>query len=168
MWFENVNEINTVNTNRNDGRIAGFQLRSGVFALTAAAVLLAGAPSTQAGDREWATAGKVLTGVVAGSILLRALEPAPCRTVTTTYYAPPTVVYQQPVVVQSAPVAVRPVATVQAAPVYAQPAPVYVQPAPVVYVQPAPVYVQPAPVVYYRTVSYGPHYHRHFHPRHCW
>jgi hypothetical protein len=153
MWL--ANEIDSTETN--ESRFPKFQLRSGMLALMAAAVFAVGTPDSKAGDREWATAGKVLTGVVAGSLLLRALEPSHCRTVTTTYYeTPPTVVYQQPVMVQSAPVVV-------------QQAPVFVQSAPVVYVQPAPIYVRPAPVVYYRTVTYGPvHPRPFFHRHHGW
>ena len=128
------------------------------------ALTAAGASQAAAGNREWATAGKVLTGVVAASVIARALDPGPPIYVapayptpvyTTTIACPPTrvivstpaippvaivppapsiVVYQEPVYVQ---------------PVYVQPAcaqPVYVPPAPVYYVQPAPVYVQRAPI----------------------
>ena len=69
------------------------------------------ASQTFAGDREWATVGKVLTGVVAIEAIGRIVNP------------PTQVVYVQP----------QPV-------VYAQPV-VYVQPQPVVYVQPQPVVV---------------------------
>ena len=91
--------------------------------------------STYAGDKEWATVGKVLTGVAAVQVIDRIVNP------------PTQVVY-----VQAQPV------------VYTQPA-VVVQPQPVVYVQPQPViYIQsgyycPPPVVVYR---YG---HHHFHRR---
>ena len=71
---------------------------------------------TFAGDREWATVGKVLTGVAAIHVIDRVLNP-PTQVV---YVHPQPVVYSQPVVVQPAPV-------------------VYYQPAPVVYVQPAVV-----------------------------
>ena len=113
-------------------------------------------PVVEAGQREWATAGKVLTGVVAGSLLVRAFEPAPV------YQVAPQVVYQQPVVVAPAPQVV-----------YAQPAPVQVQ---TVYVSPAPVYYYAAPPVVYvpAPVCYAPrvvvgfgfgrgygHYHHH-------
>lgn len=109
--------------------------------LTAAAILGASLQSTSAGDREWATAGKVLTGVVAGAALLKAFEPVPVYYQPVTYYMPPVVqappVYvQQPTVVyaQPAPAVVyaRTPVVVHAAPVYMRPAPVYFSPAPVV------------------------------------
>ncbi len=131
-----------------------------------------------AGDREWATAGKVLTGVMAGSILARAFEPAP-RVV----YAPPPVYYTQTVVAAPpAPVVVAAPANtianapvVQAAPVVGQPIvqPVYVQqPAPVVvyqqpvYVAPAPVYYYPRPVIgFHFGFGGGYHHHGYYHRR---
>ena len=45
-----------------------------VTVLTVAAVLAP--PRTWAGDKEWATAGKILTGVVAAHVLLNGLPPA--------------------------------------------------------------------------------------------
>lgn len=108
-----------------------------ILTLSALAILGASSPAVSAGDREWATAGKILTGVVAGSVLVRAFEPAPV------YYHPaPVYVHPAPVYVQAPP----PPTVVYSTPVYVQPAPVYVTPAPV-YVQPAPVYVAPPPVV---------------------
>ena len=104
------------------------------------AVVASAVPQAQAGDREWSTAGKVLTGVIAAGILARALEPAP------------TVVYQPaPVVYQTAP----PVVYAQAPAIQT----VYYSPAPVVYYS-QPVCYAPAPVVY---VGYGRpvHYHSH-------
>lgn len=86
---------------------------------TVAAAVIAGSaflPQAQAGDREWATAGKVLAGVGAGLLIARAFEPV--------------VVYHEPapVYVASAPVYVQ------------QPTTVYVgQPAPVVVQQPVTV-----------------------------
>jgi|TARA_R110000868_G_scaffold251412_7_gene508198 hypothetical protein len=90
--------------------------------------------SVKAGDREWATVGKVLTGVAVVHVIDRIVNP------------PPQVVYvQQPVVVQQ--------------PVIVQPTPVvYVQPAPVVY------YAAPSVVVYPTPVYYGHyHHHHHWH-----
>lgn len=78
------------------------------------------ASQTFAGDREWATVGKVLTGVAVIHVIDRIVNP-PTQVV---YVQPQPVVYAQPVVVHPQPV-------------------VYYQPAPVVYVQP-----QPAVVVY--------------------
>ena len=126
-----------------------------ITATTLALVAAANMQSSLAGDREWATAGKVLTGIAAASIITRALEPRPA-----VVYAPaPTVVYQTvPVttaaVVTSQPIATSPDApTIPAAPVVGtqtvvvqQPQVVYQQPA-VVYA-PAPVVYAPAPVVY--------------------
>lgn len=86
---------------------------------------------TFAGDREWATVGKVLTGVVAIQVIDRIVNP-PTQVV---YVQPQPVVYSQPVVVHPQPV-------------------VYVQPAPVVYVQPS-YYCPPPAVVYY----HGHHHH---------
>lgn len=82
----------------------------------------------------WGTAGKVLTGVVAGSIVYDALRPHPVVA-----YAP---VYPGPSVVYAAPV-------VQAYPAnvyYSYPAPVVVAPPPAVVV---------APVVVYRHAGWG-------------
>ena len=65
---------------------------------------------TFAGDREWATVGKVLTGVAVIHVIDRIVNP-PTQVV---YVQPQPVVYAQPVVVQPAPV------------VYVQPQPVVV------------------------------------------
>ena len=100
---------------------------------------------TFAGDREWATVGKVLTGVAVIHVIDRIVNP-PTQVV---YVQPQPVVYAQPVVyVQPQPV------------VYVQP--VVVQPQPVVYYQPAPVvYVQPAVVVHGSWGRPVHHYHHH-------
>ena len=103
------------------------------------AILLASNMSVYAGDREWATVGKVLTGVAAIQVIDRIVNP------------PTQVVYvQQPVV-------------------YAQPAQVVVQPQPVVYVQPAQVvyYGSPQVIVYpgCPTPIYRYHYYHHHHHR---
>ena len=90
---------------------------------------------TFAGDREWATVGKVLTGVAVIHVIDRIVNP-PTQVV---YVHPQPVVYAQPVVVQPAPV-------------------VYYQPAPVVYVQPQPVVVLHGG--WGRPVH---HYHHHHH-----
>ena len=110
--------------------------------ITIAALSATLASQTFAGDREWATVGKVLTGVAVIHVIDRIVNP-PTQVV---YVQPQPVVYAQPVVVQ--------------------PQPVVVQPQPVVYYQPVNVvYVQPQPVV----VVYGGwgrpvhHYHQHHH-----
>ena len=90
---------------------------------------------TFAGDREWATVGKVLTGVAVIHVIDRIVNP-PTQVV---YVQPQPVVYAQPVVVQPTPV-------------------VYYQPAPVVYVQPQPVVVVHG--TWGRPVH---HYHHHHH-----
>ena len=112
--------------------------------LAALAVVAAGTQTASAGDREWATAGKILTGVVAGAVIARAIEPGYVYPATPYYYTPP--------------------------PVYLQPAPVVVYRAPVC-VQPAPVvvYSQPPPVVSF-SIGFGfghPYYHPLRH-RSCW
>jgi hypothetical protein len=146
--------------------------KSAIFALTAAAVAGVGMPSAQAGDREWATAGKILTGVVAATVLAKALEPPPAYVHTTTYYAAPTVLV--PPLVCAAPAPTTAVVYQQTTPVVVQPTTVIVQPTPaVVYpapviVQSAPVYiVRPAPVITYR-YSFGWGRGHHHHPRSCW
>ncbi|MSU61554.1 MAG: hypothetical protein EXS31_04015 [Pedosphaera sp.] len=120
-----------------------------VFAvLIAATVASASVYHVSAGDREWAVAGKVLTGVVAASVISRAFEPVPV------YRAP--VVYAAParVVVYSSP----PISIVQPAPVVIYQQPMYVQPAPV-YVVPRTVYMAP-PLVSFR-LGFGHHHHGH-------
>lgn len=91
------------------------------------------ASQTFAGDREWATVGKVLTGVAVIHVIDRIVNP-PTQVV---YVQPQPVVYTQPVVVQPSNV-------------------IYYQPAPVVY-------VQPAVVVYGSWGRPVHHYHRHHH-----
>lgn len=89
---------------------------------------------TLAGDREWATVGKVLTGVAVIQVVDRVLNPPP----QVVYVQSQPVVYTQPVVVQPQPV-------------------VYVQPQPVVYYTSPSVIVYPAcptPVYY--------HHHHHY------
>lgn len=133
-----------------------------IGATTTFALLLGGlSPEARAGDREWAVAGKVLTGVVAAGVVARAFEPV--------WYAPTTVlVYQPPVYVAAAPVD-------PPAPVYYAPAPVYLAPPPVVhYAPPPPMVVVPAP---YYAPYYVPaphpvmvHHPRRFrgHAHFCW
>lgn len=122
--------------------------------LTVLTVAIAGAAlqPAYAGDREWATAGKILTGVAVGAVIAKALTPepeyvyAPAPTYVYTpapayTYAPPP---PAPVVYVPAPVVVAP------APVVYAPAPVVYAPAPVVYAPPQVVYVAPPPRVVYR------------------
>jgi hypothetical protein len=108
----------------------------------------AGVRSANAGDREWATAGKILTGVVAASVLAPALEPAPC--VTVHCYPPTTVVTPPPVVV-----VVRPQVPV----VHAYGRPVWAPPPRVVVVPPPPVVVTHPPAIAVRVTHRG-YWHR--------
>ncbi|MBM3837985.1 MAG: hypothetical protein FJ398_08465 [Verrucomicrobia bacterium] len=128
-------------------------MKTWIATFTSLAVLGMSAPSASAGDKEWATAGKVLTGLVAGAVIAKSFEPVPVYHAPA-YYAAPVVQAPPPVVVQHAPVVVYP-------------QPVYVQPR-LVYVRPAPVYVAPRPVVSF-SFGFGPHHHHHGPPvfRHC-
>lgn len=61
--------------------------------ITATAIIALAAASLQsarAGDREWATAGKVLTGVMAATVLAHAVAAPPSYATTYTYYSVPT------------------------------------------------------------------------------
>src|SRR6059036_1980371 len=127
-----------MNINRNYER--NF-MKTLIVTLATAALLAGGTQRATAGDREWATAGKILTGVVAGAVIASAIEPAPVYTYqSATWYAPPPPVYVQP------------------APVVVYSAPVCVRPAPVV------VFAQPRPVV---SFSIGRGYHHRSHHRIC-
>lgn len=128
--------------------------------LTAAVVSIAAASiiPVHAGDREWSTAGKVLTGVFAAGVIAEAFRP----------HCPPPVVYAHaPVVYAHAPVVYAPAPVVYAtAPVVYAPATVVYAPAPVVYyAAPAPqvVYVAAQPVCYAPAPFHRPrHMHVHF------
>jgi hypothetical protein len=52
-------------------------MKKALITMTALALLAANAPQSDAHDRGWATAGKVMAGVGAGLLLARALEPQP-------------------------------------------------------------------------------------------
>lgn len=125
-----------------------------VTVLAICGLLVASAQQSHAGDREWATAGKVLTGVIVGAVIAKSFEPVHTHAPVVTHAPPPVVYCPAPVVVQPRVVYTQPVCV--------QPAPVVVHPAPVI-VRPAPVYYAPAPVISYH-YSFG---HR---PRHrvCW
>ncbi len=102
-------------------------MKTAVLAVTILSLGAASLTSVQAGDREWATAGKVLTGVVAAGVIANAFQPHYERTVV--YQPAPTVVYQAPpptVVYAPAPCAPAPTTVVY----YPAPAPhrvVYVE-----------------------------------------
>lgn len=126
------------------------KLTTVLMVLAVAAML---APRAQAGDREWATAGKVLTGFIAGAAIMHALQPQP----TCVYTAPPVVYAPAPPPVVYAPAPPPPVVY---SPVVYAPAP------PPVVVYSAPVWVRPAPGVSVR-IGYG-YGHHHFRGRGCW
>ena len=108
-----------------------------IFAAVAVAVVGMSAQTARAGDREWATVGKVLTGVAAGMVIANAIDGGPgCASVSYGSYGcssgysvsytacpPPRVVCAPPVVYAPAPVVYQPV--------YCAPRPVYYAPAPV-------------------------------------
>ena len=82
-------------------------MKTAVFAVTVAALSSAAMLPASAGDREWATAGKVLTGVAVAGVLADAFRPhyAPPVVYTTVsapaprvVYVPAPVVYARPVV----------------------------------------------------------------------
>ena len=159
-------------------------MKKALMTMTALAVVGASAPRVEAGDKEWATAGKVMAGVGAGLLIAKALEPRPVVYETPTVYqsAPAPVVYQPaptPVVYQPAPVVVQSQPSVVYAPpaqtvVVQQPAVVY-QPAPTVIYRPAPVvyaapvvaprYFAPRPVVGFH-FSFGRHHGHHYRGHH--
>src|SRR5688572_33435896 len=83
-------------------------MKRALMTMTTLAVLGASAPRVEAGDKEWATAGKVMAGVGAAPLLAKAFEPEPVY--VQRVYSPP--------------------------PFYVQPAPVFYQPPPLVVQQP--------------------------------
>ncbi len=120
--------------------------------MTVLTVAAAGMQTARAGDREWAVAGKILTGLVVVSAVSHAVaaesrcatvyyaEPAPCGAYGYGYsYCPP-----------------PPPRVVYAPPVYCAPAPVVVYRAPVYYAPP-PVCYSPSPVVSFRYAHGGEH-----------
>ena len=135
-------------------------MKKTIAVLTLVAVTAGGVQTVSAGDREWATAGKILTGLVAAQVISRAIEPAPVVYQARYYPAPP--VYTQAPVYVTPP---QPVYYAPPQPVYA-PAPVvvYAQPpvcmAPPVY-YPAPQYYAPAPVVSFN-FGFGHHHGHHY------
>lgn len=111
-------------------------VRKGTLALTVVlALALAWPQAGFAGERQWAAAGKVLTGVLVASLLAPLLvQPAPAAVYTPppVYVAPPPAYCAPPPVVYYTP-------------------PVYVAPRPVYYVAPP---VWRGTVIYYRS-GYG-------------
>ena len=107
-------------------------MKTAVIVATVTALGSAAFVPAYGGDREWATAGKVLTGVAVAGVLVDAFRPHEVG----------------PVVYSSCPPA--PVVTYSSGPV------VYsAVPAPVVCVPPPRVIYVPAPVMYARPAHYG-------------
>lgn len=107
-----------------------------IVAVTALAIAAASLQTARAGDREWATVGKILTGVAVAGVVANAIDARPVSySVSYSSYTP------APVRCAPAPVVYAPVVCAPAPRVIYAPAPrvVYV-PAPVVY-HPQPVYV---------------------------
>ena len=139
-----------------------------ILAVTALAMAVGATTPARAGDREWAVAGKVLTGVVAAGVIAEAFRPAPPAPTTAIVYQtpPPTVVYAPPpptVVYAPAPAVVyapAPPPPPQVVYYYPAPAPVVVA-APVCY-RPAVYYPGPAVSVSFGFGGHGGHGgHRH-------
>ena len=62
-----------------------------IMAFVCMLLVMAMSCNVQAGEREWATAGKILTGVVVAGALINAVTPSYTETVT--YCPPPPPVY---------------------------------------------------------------------------
>jgi hypothetical protein len=113
-----------------------------ILAAVAVAVVGMGATTARAGDREWATVGKVLTGVAAGVVIAKAVEAPPAYASVSYGYAAPG--YSVSYTVSTPPPCPPPVVVA--------PAPVVYAPAPVVY---QPVYCAPRPVYHVTYVHPG-------------
>jgi hypothetical protein len=105
-----------------------------IVAVTALGIAAASIQTASAGDREWATVGKILTGVAVAGFVANAIDARPVSySVSYSSYAP--------------------------APVRCVPAPVVCAPAPRVVYVPAPVVYHPQPVY---VTTYSPREHRGF------
>lgn len=125
-------------------------MKNSIAILSLTALAAASVQTASAGDKEWATVGKILTGVAAAHVIAHAIQPAPVYTV-----APAPVI-----------VAARPAPVYYA---YASPAPVVVYQQPVC-VAPAPVVIVPRPYYYAPplvSLNFG-FGHRPYSHRHCW
>ncbi len=119
------------------------KLTTGLMVLAVAVALT---QTARAGDREWATVGKVLAGVVLGAAIVHAVPPQP----TYAYTAPPVVYAPAPVPVVYAP-----------RPVIYTPAPIfYALPPPPIVVCSTPIHGRSAPMV--RLQFGNGHGHHHF------
>ncbi len=111
-------------------------------------LLGAGLQTVDAGQREWATAGKILTGVAIGAAVATALEATPVRaSVSVSYGAPPPCAGAVAVVAAPPPVASCPPPVVVCR---VPPPPV------VVYERPA---CPPRPLVVVKPARPRPHHH---------
>jgi hypothetical protein len=117
-------------------------MRKLILTAVAVGVVGIGLQSAHAGDREWATVGKVLTGVAAGVIIAKAVDSSPaCASVSYGYSAPgysvsyvasppppcpppPVVCAPAPVVIHQ-PVVYAPAPVVVTKPVFCMPSPTY-------------------------------------------
>ena len=117
---------------------------TGMVSLTLALALAVAWPKAgTAGEKEWATTGKILTGVIVASLFAPfCASPQPAYTCPPVVYTPPPVYFAPPPMYAPPPV-------VYAPPVYVAPPPVYVAP-PVMVVPP----VWGGAVFYYRS-GYG-------------
>lgn len=124
-----------------------------IIGISLLAVVAASSQTAKAGDRDWAVAGKVLTGLFVASALNHAIADEPrCAPV---YYSAPARVSYNYGYDYCPPPAPR---VVYQQPFYGAPAPVVVYRAPV-YCAPAPVFYVPAPLVSFR-YGYGDDAHR--------
>lgn len=113
-----------------------------LVSLAVAALIACGMQKASASDREWATAGKVLTGVAVGAAIAAAVQPGPVyvQGPSPAFYVPPARCLQPaPVVVYSTPYCARP----------------------------APVVVYAGPPVVRFGIGFGPGFHHRGHPRIC-
>ena len=120
-------------------------MKKWILTATAAGLVAMGAPTAHAGDREWATVGKVLTGVAAGVVIANAFNPPPaCASVSYGYATPG---YSISYTVSAPPPCPPPPRVVCPPPrVVCAPPPVVYVPAPVVMAYP-PVVCAPRPMV---------------------
>lgn len=113
-----------------------------IMTAVAVGVVGFGMQSARAGDREWATVGKVLTGVAAGVVIAKAIDsPNSYASVSYGYAAPS---YSVTYTVSTPPPCPPPPPQVVCAPAPVVYQPVYCAPAPVVVR--APVVCAPQPV----------------------
>ena len=93
-------------------RLKDKNMKNSIAILSLSALVAASVQTASAGDREWATVGKVLTGVAAAHLIAHAFQPRPVPTVvyspTPVYTVAPVFLQPAPVVIYSQPVCVAP------------------------------------------------------------